>query len=538
MLKLLIADDEKMICLLISRLLDWEKLGYEIVGMAYTGIDAFEMIIKEKPDVVISDIRMPGYDGLELIRKTKETGLETEFVMISGYKQFEYAQSAMKYGVKYYLLKPIQEDKLQEIALEVKTAIYNKKEREVYENNLEQEIKATRDKMKKRFLTSIYFDEGAGFLSGISDRNVINQEYSTSFQEGIFQAVFVKLDMKRQENEIHTIISKIEKYTNVLKECCEEYITIPVHSGTITLMNYKSEQQKIIRKKIEEMYENILHYVESFEGFSVFAGVGEKGYSFQDSRYCLKTAADAIKYRISISGGGIIYSEDYKFTPYDLEKIVTAGARQSYMARLSAGDIDGAVQNLISQWREIHYRRDNYSPVLIYDLAMLYVDMLSEYCKNQDYYKREYEERLKDWHMQIDNAGTEKEIMDRTEVFIVETLEKIEYEKKQKDVKPIRVIKKYIEEHFMEEVSLQQLAEIVDMNASYVSSVFKKETGQTYSEYLLKCRIDHASRLLVDTGKSIREIGEECGYQDTRYFSKQFLKQVGLKPSEYRKLYS
>ena len=100
MLKVVIADDEKMICSLISQLLDWKALDIEIVGMAYTGIDAFEMIITKEPDIVISDIRMPGYDGLELIKRIKEAGIEVEFVMISGFKQFEYAQNAMKYGVR------------------------------------------------------------------------------------------------------------------------------------------------------------------------------------------------------------------------------------------------------------------------------------------------------------------------------------------------------------------------------------------------------------------------------------------------------
>ena len=98
MLKVVIVDDEKMICSLISQLLDWEELGAKIVGMAYTGTEALEMIQEQRPDIIISDIRMPGYDGLELIKRTKEAGIESEFVMISGFKQFEYAQNAMKYG--------------------------------------------------------------------------------------------------------------------------------------------------------------------------------------------------------------------------------------------------------------------------------------------------------------------------------------------------------------------------------------------------------------------------------------------------------
>ena len=120
----------------------------------------------------------------------------------------------------------------------------------------------------------------------------------------------------------------------------------------------------------------------------------------------------------------------------------------------------------------------------------------------------------------------------------VDQLEYAAEEKKSKDIKPIREIKKYIEENYMEEISLGQLAELVDMNASYLSSVFKKETGMTYSEYLILCRVKQASRLLVETNLSIGEIAHQSGYQDARYFSKQFSKQVGLKPSEYRKLYS
>lgn len=117
-------------------------------------------------------------------------------------------------------------------------------------------------------------------------------------------------------------------------------------------------------------------------------------------------------------------------------------------------------------------------------------------------------------------------------------LESIFQKRKEIDIKPIRVIKEYIEAHYMQEINLNQLAEMVDMNASYLSSVFKKETGMTYSDYLTRCRMECARDLLVHSNKSILEIAKDSGYQNTRYFSKQFQKQIGLKPSEYRRLYS
>ena len=537
MLKVLIADDEKMICSLISQLLDWNALGYEIVGMAYTGVDAYEMIRKEQPDVIISDIRMPGYDGIELIKRTKEAGIEAEFVMISGFKQFEYAQNAMKYGVKYYLLKPIEEDKLQEIAEEIKDSILSRQQHDHYRNQLELEIQETRDKMKKRFLTSMLFGEQES--RKIADCNSINQEYSTSFKEGVFQAVFIKVDTDGGEEEsIGSMIEKLEKYTDILGDVCEEHITTEMHSGIITLVNYKFEQEALVRKKIEEMYEEIKKYIDRFEGFSVVLGVGRKMDHFLESNLCLQTAIDAIKYRIRISNTNIIYLENYQFEPYDINKIVTEGKKQAYLSKVVSGDIRGAQECLAATLREIRYSGGSYSPILFFDILIAYVDLLTDYCKQQDLYSEEYERNLKKWNVSTDNIRSEKMLLAVTEDLIRETLEYAAEEKKSKDIKPIREIKKYIEENYMEEISLGQLAELVDMNASYLSSVFKKETGMTYSEYLILCRVKQASRLLVETNLSIGEIAHQSGYQDARYFSKQFSKQVGLKPSEYRKLYS
>lgn len=537
MLKVLIADDEKMICSLISQLLDWNALGYEIVGMAYTGVDAFDAILGERPDVIISDIRMPGFDGIELIKRTKEAGIEAEFVMISGFKQFEYAQNAMKYGVKYYLLKPIEEDKLLEIAEEIKETILNRRQHDSYKNQLELEIKETRDKMKKRFLTSMLFGEQD--KGKIADCNSINQEFSTSFKEGVFQAVFVKVDTEEDEEEsIGSIIEELEKYTRILGDVCQEHITTEMHSGIITLFNYKIEQEEMIRKKIEELYEEIKKYIDRFEGFSVVVGVGRKMDNFLESNICLKTAIDAIKYRIRISNSNIVYLEDYQFDPYDIDKVVTESKKQAYLSKVVSGDIRGAQECLASMLREIRYSGGNYSPILFFDILIAYVDILTEYCKQQDLYNGEYEKNLKKWNVRMDNTRSEKMLLSATENLIEETLEYVAKEKKSKDIKPIREVKKYIEENYMQEISLGQLAELVDMNASYLSSVFKKETGMAYSEYLILCRVKQASRLLVETNMSISEIAHQSGYQDARYFSKQFSKQVGLKPSEYRKLYS
>ena len=114
MLKVLIADDEKNICLMIQKLIVWEEYGMEVIDLAHNGVDAMTIIEEKHPDIVISDIRMPGYDGLKLVQKARDLGLETDFVIISGYKYFEYAHRALNLGVEHYLLKPIDKKELQE----------------------------------------------------------------------------------------------------------------------------------------------------------------------------------------------------------------------------------------------------------------------------------------------------------------------------------------------------------------------------------------------------------------------------------------
>ena len=119
-LKVLIADDEIKVCRLIQHLVDWDALEMDIIGFANDGKTAYENICEKKPDIVITDIRMPIYDGLELIRRAKETNPEINFIVISGYSQFEYAQQAIKYGVKDYLLKPLKKRELENSLIEIK----------------------------------------------------------------------------------------------------------------------------------------------------------------------------------------------------------------------------------------------------------------------------------------------------------------------------------------------------------------------------------------------------------------------------------
>ena len=126
MLKLIIADDERIIRETISTIIDWKQYNIELVGLCQNGLEAYDIILDETPDIVLTDIRMPGMDGLELIRRISETDLNTQFIILSGYGEFEFAKTAMKYGVRHYLLKPCNELQILEVIQEIAQDCYRK----------------------------------------------------------------------------------------------------------------------------------------------------------------------------------------------------------------------------------------------------------------------------------------------------------------------------------------------------------------------------------------------------------------------------
>ena len=198
MIKVLIADDEIKVCQLIKNLVPWEEIGLELIGFANNGINAIEMIVKEKPDIVITDIRMPGYDGIELIKRAKEFNPNINFIIVSGYRHFDYAHNAIKYGVGDYLLKPLKKNELIN-TLNKMVEKYNQKNKQIDENEtLKKRIKNDMEKLRLGFMVDLLFNNANG-INNI-DLEKANIEYHFSFVKDYFQAIVIKTDINYKEN--------------------------------------------------------------------------------------------------------------------------------------------------------------------------------------------------------------------------------------------------------------------------------------------------------------------------------------------------
>lgn len=175
--KLIVADDEDKVCKLICNVIDWDVLDVEIVDTANTGYEAYDKIRKYRPDIVLTDIKMPGLDGIELIEKVKNDGIETSFVIISGFRQFEYAKSAFKFDVCDYILKPIDEKELYNTIKRVIGKIEQQSKIIYVHDSLKHELKLARQEAFNRLITNPYE----------INENILNEFYKNNFDAGVLR---------------------------------------------------------------------------------------------------------------------------------------------------------------------------------------------------------------------------------------------------------------------------------------------------------------------------------------------------------------
>ena len=200
MVKLVVADDEERVCRLIVALGNWEELGIKVVGTAANGIQALELIRKEKTDILITDIRMPGLNGLELIEKVREISPDIKIMIISGYANFEYAQNALKQGVSDYLLKPINKDALNESLTKMVNQIETARRTDMAFQDIQNERREELIKLRNMLLHDLCHDRSLGL-----SEDILREKYYLNVQPGLYQVLAIKQDAGENDSKEDTI---------------------------------------------------------------------------------------------------------------------------------------------------------------------------------------------------------------------------------------------------------------------------------------------------------------------------------------------
>jgi len=308
MVSVLIVDNEFWVCQLIKKIINWNELGFNIIAEAHDGIEAIEILKTKKPELVITDILMPGIDGISLMREARELGLDTEFIIISGYNEFAYAKDAVKYGALDYLLKPIDKDELTGILLKTREKFLNYKQKQndvkVIKERLEDSISQLKDQ---------FFFQKLNCTAVRNDINIqnINQDYGLAFAEGLFQLLIFKADVKAtgeiDEYSNHVFFNTISKTIEVeLKLYCYELLSLESKKKFIYIINYDISKKNKISSVLNNTFIKLLENIDIHKTMYLTLGIGDCVGSINLIHKSFSNALCAIKGRVTLGTDKII----------------------------------------------------------------------------------------------------------------------------------------------------------------------------------------------------------------------------------------
>lgn len=532
MIKVFLVEDEMIIRRGIKNSIEWEREGYQFVGEASDGELALPMIMREKPDIVLTDIKMPFMDGLELSRLIKKELPEIKILILSGYNEFDYAKEAIRLGITDYLLKPISSSRLLEVLDEVRKKIEQEREEKQLLNRYQKEMKENTEHEKEKFLNTL-------LRGSISVGEAIGQaeQYGINLTSARYNFLLFKIWLKGDRGEelsgIGEAFDKIEKIEEKIQGVCRFQRGM---EGWAFLLTGENEEELTMRE--EEMSSILKEIMKGYPRLGYFGGIGRQVQRMRELLTSFRTAEYAISKRFMESSDQIMRKENKSEKVHSLEGITGLGnieksrsMIEKYLRNGSLEELDSFLQTYFESIPEA-----NMNSILMRQyIAMDFYVMTASFIEKMNLSKEELHERSERLKEAISSMAPVEEIKNLIHDFMWSVLVLRDQVSGQQYSDIIQKAKQYIEEKYMSDaVSLNTVASNVNMSPSYFSSIFSKESGKTFVEYLTEVRMEKAKELLMCSTLKTSEIGFEVGYKDPHYFSYIFKKTQGCSPKEYR----
>ena len=528
--KIIIVDDEEEIRLGVRRKIDWEEYGFEVVGDAENGQEALELAEKIKPDIIMTDIKMPFLDGLQLSEKIKYIMPSTKIIIFSGSDDLEYAHKAIKLNVSQYVLKPINSSELIEVLLKLKEQLdkeYNeKKDIEILKNYYIDTLPVIREQY---------------LVSAIEGRITKEQwdheakKLDLDFLEGNLVVAIIGIDGKAfleetYEENVGLVLISIKNIIDEVLNKSLKFISLPYLDKIIILsaLNDKNEIINLIRSLSEaiRMFEVIF-------STTISAGIGRIYEGVDKIRYSYKSAEVALSYKQILGLGRAIYIEDVEPN----ENIILVfeeeeEKRLNNTIKMLGKDEIIEVYNILFEKLEGELISLSKYRIYVMEIMTSILKLINIYNLNSD----EILGEGFSFHSYVDNLDSINEV----KAFLIDKSIKINKKIKKERVNSSRLLiekaKEYIKKNYMEtDISVESICSILHVSPTYFSSVFKKETDMTFVNYLTNTRLEEAIKLLNNTEDKTYIIASKVGYQEANYFSYVFKKKYGMSPSRYRK---
>lgn len=531
-IKVFLVEDEVIIRSGVKKSINWEQEGYEFVGEASDGELAYPMILKEKPDILITDIRMPFMDGLELSRLVKKELPDIKILILSGYDEFEYAKKAIKIGVTEYLLKPISAAKLTEVLNAVAETIRQENEEKNLLETYFAEMRENTERDKMRLFEKLLMgDLSMGEILEAGERFGMN--LGASCYKIVLFKILANLENHVYAEQMVDACSAVEQAASMMEGV---YVFQRGVEGWAFLLT--AQDEKSMEESAKILYQNLKQAMKNYTQLEYFGGIGSTVPRIRSLKQSFREADRAFAARFVEEANQIISQKEFEKNQMEeglkMQGVVQIGkSREMLQKFLSNGtreEVKAFSDAYISRIEEENIRSTMVRQYVVIDVCIV----ILSFCERISSANRlqEEAEELQKMMKKIHSLSEIKKYVVR---LLNEAIELRDAESGRRYSDLIAAAKKEIENHYMtEEISLNTVAISVGMSPSYFSSIFSKEAGKTFAEYLTEVRIEKAKEFLMCSSMKTSEIGYEVGYKDPHYFSYIFKKVQGCSPKEYR----
>jgi two-component system, response regulator YesN len=524
MFKVMIVEDEPVIRNGIAKSIDWECLGCEVIALAENGKEAMEKISRCVPDIVVSDIKMPEMDGLELSDRLLSMFAGIRIILLTGHKEFEYVKQAMKMGVSNYILKPTDPSELEAAIKEVTDEIKSRIQMSSETEKLRDEVKNSKGLLKEKFLYDLMFSP----LS-ISDEVEKKIEYygvqtKSYWLIGICIDSFVELESYFTEEDINILVFLTK---NVLDEMVSnsgfKMVTVIRDRCVYAVV----EQENHTRDELKAFLEEICAQVKQQGKFSVSIGVSENYDKIAKLQTARKEVDACLEQRVFRGDNIVIFSDSLSCEQNESSNVVDITGFVSAIER--GEDIVGEakkIQEKIVQSKDANLARSTALEAIVLGVRA--------YCCNYGKIEDLFDPPVLPLE-KIIHSKTLSAITKSFHEIVLQMDEELKDRVSNRYLQAISVVKKHIEENYDQDISLESIASMVYMSQWYLSKVFKRITGRNFISYLTEVRMNKAKEFIAKNPELKNyEIAEKVGFISVRYFSELFKKFFGITPSEYR----
>lgn len=523
MYKVFLVEDEVIMRNGIKNNISWEAEGFSFVGEAGDGELALPLIKKHKPDILITDIKMPFMDGLELSKMVRQELPDTKIIFLSGYGEFDYARHAIQVGAADYLLKPVNAAMLLAAVHKVADQIDKERAEQQVIAQYQREMKEYERLEQKKFFRTLI----AGHLT-TGELIEKGRELKLDLVAAAYAVLLFKVTSVSGEQlqEITARIKEVPKEGAVLLFDREP-------EGWIFLCKGEGDSQ--VEEVLEWLCRELKDIVADYPGVGYFGGIGSVEGRLSEVKHSYENAGRAFARRYfseesMMIGANRVAAENLSFKNIQ-ETRVTKAVVQDFLKNGLLDEIDNFLASYIEGIGEQNQNSLLFGHYMIVEFYLC----VKEFLESQGIHYEELSDEVKDMEEISQMASSIAVMRMHLHRLLFETLTLRDQvaDKKYSDL--LLKAENYMKEHYQSNgISLNSVADYVGISPSYFSTIFSQEMGRTFSEYLTTLRMEKAKELLMCTGMKSTEIGYEVGYKDSHYFSYIFKKTQKCTPKEYR----